>query len=56
MSLEIAKKKVQLLKSKAAREELNYKVMEKLADIERIKEHVLKQEQLIEELELELKE
>lgn len=54
--LEKLKQEVQLLKSKAARKELIYKIKEREKDIERIKEHIAKQEELIEELETELKE
>lgn len=40
MSLETKRKEVELLKVSAAKAELEFKILEKLEDIERIKQHI----------------
>lgn len=50
MSLEQKKKEVQMQKHLAAKAELELKLMEKMADIDRIKNHLAIKEREIEEL------
>lgn len=54
MNLDREKKKVTLLKMQAARADMNLKVLEKLAEIERIKTSLTSQDEHIAALQLEL--
>lgn len=50
MTLEEKKKELELERVKLAKKELEYKVEEKLAEIDRLKEHILIQDKRISEL------
>lgn len=54
--LEQAKKKLQLIKLRTAKEEFLVKIMEREAEIERLHGEIEKQDKAIKELETELKE
>ena len=56
MNLELEKKKLQIVKAKAAIAELEFKKLEMLDNMNRIEDHIKKQEASIAELEEELKE
>ena len=56
MSLERKKIQLNLMKTQTARMELEYKIEERKADIERIEEHIVLQEVREKELKQELKE
>jgi hypothetical protein len=55
-SLEIKKKRLELSKVRVAKEELEFKIEERLEDISRLKEHIAVQEKRERELEGELNE
>lgn len=48
MNLELEKKKLDLRKLETGKYEQEYKILEKLADIDRIKENIIKQDIAIE--------
>lgn len=50
MNLELKKKELELKKVETAKAELEFKILEKLADIERIKDQILQQDSTIEML------
>lgn len=50
MSLDLKKTKLDLLKCQTAKAELEYKIEERLADIDRMKDHIKLQEKRMEEL------
>ena len=54
MNLELEKKKLDLKKLETSKLELEYKILERLADIDRIKSSVKKQELAIEEIKKQL--
>lgn len=54
MSLELKKKKLELIKVQAAQAELEFRIEEKLEEIERIKAHIQVQIDHAEKLKLEL--
>lgn len=54
MNLELEKKKLELRKVETAKHEMEYKVLERLADIDRIKENIQNQETTIEKIKKEL--
>lgn len=55
MNLEAEKKKLELKKVETAKAEMEYKILERLADIERIKHNIANQEQAILNIKEELK-
>ena len=54
--MEIKKIRVGIKKAESAKEELEFKVLERKADIERMEEHILLQDEIIEAKKNELKE
>lgn len=56
MDIELARKKLELKKVETALAEMEFKKLERLADIERIERNMENQKQRIEELKNELKE
>jgi len=54
MNLELAKKKLDLKKMETSLDEYEYKVLERLADIERIKGNIEIQKKAIEKVKLEI--
>lgn len=54
MSLEDKKLKMDLLKAEAAKAELEFKIEERLVEIQRIKDHIALQEKRIEEVRAEM--
>lgn len=53
-SLELAKKKLELSKVRCGREEMEYRVLERMADIERLEENIKLQKAKEEEIEAEI--
>lgn len=54
MNLELEKKKLDLKKLETSKLEFEYKVLERLSDIERIKESIAKQEEAIQKIQDEI--
>ena len=54
MALEDKKLKMDLLKAEAAKAELEFKIEERLIEIQRIKDHIALQEKRIEEVKAEI--
>lgn len=52
--LDKARKKLELMKVKCAKEEMQFKILERQADIDRIKQSINAQDERIKELETEL--
>ena len=51
MDLDKKKKELQILKAKASKSELEYKIMEREQDIKRMKDHIKLQDEIITKLE-----
>lgn len=54
MSLELSRKKLELMRVETARHELEFKIEERLDEITRIKEHIRAQKEKEEQLKLEI--
>lgn len=54
MNLELEKKKLDLKKLETSKLEFEYKILERLADVERIKESIAKQEEAIQKIQDEI--
>lgn len=54
MNLELEKKKLDLRKLETSKAEFEYKVLERLADVERIKDSIAKQDEAIEKIKTEI--
>lgn len=54
MNLELEKKKLDLKKLETSRAEFEYKILERLADVERIKSNIAKQDEAIQKIKEEL--
>jgi len=50
LNLELEKKKLDLKKIETSKSEFEYKILERLADVERIKESIAKQEEAIDKI------
>ena len=54
MNIDLERKKLELVKVEAAKYELEFKIKERMADIQRIKENILIQDKKINELNSEI--
>jgi D-mannonate dehydratase len=54
MNLELEKKKLDLRKLETSKAEFEYKVLERLADVQRIKDSIAKQDEAIEKIKAEI--
>lgn len=55
MNIELERKKLEIKKVETAKAEMEFKILERIADIERLKENITNQERAVSRLALEIK-